>query len=180
MNFIIDKYPGSERGVVRRWFQSITERLNIRTHTVASLKDYLAAPAATSVVLTGRVAKEDFIEGATFRVRAWGVTAANANNKSVAVTWTNRGGTFYLAQSTPAAINNGKFVLDVSISRLTGILNVTGGGIFSTSTGINEVMASGFPTSTINDFTDISIEATGVASGDIIFYGATIQFIEES
>lgn len=97
----------------QRWYDFLVKRLNYRTR-VSSVK---AGPSTATADLTLTLSPQAPI-GATQRFAVWGVTAANANSKSVRLDKTVGGVvTTGIWTSTSAALNNISFLLRGEVIR---------------------------------------------------------------
>lgn len=111
------------------------------------------------------------LNGMGLKVKAWGITAANANNKTLALAF----GASTCATLT-GAVNNGSIVVETTILRVSATLQECGGsGLSSTGGGMTTRAA---PAETLANAIILAAQATTpTASGDFTFKGLTVEVL---
>lgn len=109
------------------------------------------------------------VNGAGVKVKAWGTTAANANNKTFAI---------YLGatacSSLTSATNNGNLAVEATIIRTGAATQECGGTAMSSNGGVNVIRATPAEDTTAAITLDI-VSTTPTAAGDFTFRGLLVE-----
>lgn len=168
MKFELSPFPEVTSNT-QRWWDFLVKRLNYRTR-VSSIK---AGPSTATADLTLTLSPQAPI-GATQRFAVWGVTAANANSKSVRLDKTVGGVvTTGLWTSTSAALNNIPFLLRGEVIRTSTTELAISLTIETSSALLSREMDIEYA---IADLLTINL----LSSPDWIVYGKRIENLEDS
>lgn len=111
------------------------------------------------------------VDGMGLRVRAWGITAANANSKSLQLFF---GAT--ACDSLTSTVNNGAMVLEATILRTGAATQECAGTGIAGSGTVNATRAA--PAEDTTAAITLAVKATtATASGDVTFKGLTVEVL---
>lgn len=145
---------------------SIGGILNINTAAVAN-----SGSGATNLISYDLAANYLIADGDLLEVEAWGIYAANANNKTVALSF----GSQTILTTGAVAANSGSWYIKARIIKTAAATQEIIAQIISSNSGIAESATRTAGTQTLTSSNTIKCVGTGGATNDIIEYGMIIK-----